>query len=63
MSSLRQEIKQIKTHAAKRDKVNFETYVNLHPMNENETSVHKMKSWVKKIECIEQIRKIMLSKT
>ena len=34
--------------AATGDKVNFESYANLCPMNENETSVHKMKSWVKK---------------
>ena len=37
---------------AKGDKVNFETCINLHPMNENETSVHKMKSWVKKAKMI-----------
>ena len=47
ISSLREEIKQIKMQEAKEDKVNFETYVNLYPMNENETSVCKMKSWVK----------------
>ena len=34
--------------AAQGEKVNFESYVNLCPMNENETSVCKMKLWVKK---------------
>ena len=34
--------------AAKGEKLKFESYVNLHPMNENETSVHKMKLWVNK---------------
>ena len=47
-SSLREEIKQIKIQATKGDNVDFETYVNLCPMNENKTSIHKMKSWVKK---------------
>ena len=47
-SRLRDEIKQMKIQAAKGDKVNFETHVNLHPMNENETSIHKIKSWVTK---------------
>ena len=45
---MREEIKQIKIQAAKGDEVNFETYANLYPINEKETSVHKMKSWVKK---------------
>ena len=48
MSSLREEIKQIKMDSAKGGKVNFETYVNLCPMNENETLVHKTQSRVKK---------------
>ena len=63
ISSLREETKQIKLQAAKGDKVNVETYVNLYPMNENETSVHKMKSWFKKLECLEKMRKTMFSKT
>ena len=46
--TLREEVKQIKTQVAKGEKVHFESYVNLCPMNENETSVHKMKLWVKK---------------
>ena len=46
--SLNNEIKQIKIDAAKGDKVNFETCVNLHPIDENETSIHKMRSWVNK---------------
>ena len=46
--SLREEVKQIKMQAAKGEKVNYELYVNLYPMNEKETSVNKMKSWVKK---------------
>ena len=40
VSSLREDIKQIKMQAAKGDKENFKTCVNLHPMNESETSVH-----------------------
>ena len=35
-------------HAAKGDKVDFETYVNLYPMNENETSIHDIRSWANK---------------
>ena len=34
--------------AATGEKLNFESYVNLYPINENETSVHKMKIWVHK---------------
>ena len=47
-SSLNNKIKQIKIDAAKGDKVNFEICVDLHPINENETSIHTMRSWVKK---------------
>ena len=47
-SSLRDKIKQTTTHAAKGDKVDFETCVNLCPMNENETSIHEMRSYVSK---------------
>ena len=62
MITLWEEIKQIKMQAAKGDKVNFESHANLCPMNENETTVHKMKLWVKKLECLEQKQKKMLSK-
>ena len=50
-------------HAPKGDKMNFETCVNLHPMNENETSIHKMRSWVKKLDWLEKVLKMMHSKT
>ena len=45
---MREEVKQIKMQAATGEKLNFGSYVNLCPMNEKETSVHKMKSWVRK---------------
>ena len=44
--SLKNEIKQIKIDAAKGDKVNYERYVKLCPIIENETSIHMMRSWV-----------------
>ena len=45
---LREEVKQIKMQAAKGEKINYELHVDLHPINEKETSVDRMKSWIKK---------------
>ena len=45
---LREEVKQIKMQASKGEKVDYERHVDSHPMNEKETCVKRMKSWIKK---------------
>ena len=45
---LREEVKQIKMQASKGEKVDYEWYVDLHPISEKETCLKSMKLWIKK---------------